>query len=181
MNVLVVISVLVLVPIIPAFVLFKVLRSKGEVSGPLGSFKIALSGAFGGYFALTVLVFTVAEKADAIKPPVPVWHVRGTVEFDDGDSSSEIKCTVLPPHSVHTVDIDRRFDVDVPMADHAEIPRFFFTADGYVGEAVQLSDAGKPGSYHAHMKDATTLVFDEPIKLRKKSAAKIASAAGGQS
>ena len=54
MNVLVVISVLVLLPMIPAYVLFKVLRSTGEVSGPLGSFKVALGGAFGGYFALTV-------------------------------------------------------------------------------------------------------------------------------
>lgn len=180
MNILVVISVLVLLPMVPAYVLFKVLRSKGEVSGPLGSFKIALSGAFGGYFALTVFIFTVAEKAEVLTPPAPLWHVRGTIAFDDGDGASEIKCTVLPPHSVHTVDIDRRFDVDVPMADHAEIPRFFFTADGYVGEPVQLADAGKPGAYHAHMQDATTLVFDEPIMLRKKAATKIASAAGGQ-
>jgi hypothetical protein len=165
---------------VPAYVLLKVLRSKGEVSGPLGSFKVALSGAFAGYFALTVFIFTVAEKAAVIKPAVPVWHVRGTIQFDDGDAAGEIKCTVLPPHSVHTVDIDKHFDVDVPMADHAEIPRFFFTADGYIGEPVQLADPGRPGNYRSHMQDATTLVFDEPIVLRKKAAAKIASA-GGQS
>src|SRR6266446_846087 len=97
-NVLVVISVLVLLPMIPAFVLFKLLRSKGNVSGPLGSFKIALGGAFGGYFALTVFITTVAVKADVIKPAAPVWHVRGTLQFDDGDGAPEIKCTVLPPH-----------------------------------------------------------------------------------
>ncbi len=178
MNVLVVISVLVLLPMIPAFVLFKVLRSTGEVSGPLGSFKIALGGAFGGYFALTVFVFMIAEKAEVIQPAAPVWHVRGTIQFDDGDSNAPVQCTVLPPHSVHTVDIDKRFAVDVPMKDHAEIPRFFFTADGYIGEPVQLADPGRPGNYRSHMHDATTLVFDEPIVLRKKATTKIASAGG---
>jgi hypothetical protein len=180
-NILVVISVLVLLPMVPAYVLFKLLRAKGSVDGQLGSFKVALSGAFAGYFALTVFIFTVAQKADAIQPPVPVWHVRGTIQFDDGDGASpEIKCTILPPKVVRTVDIDRHFDVDVPMADHAEIPRFFFTANGYFGEPVTLADPGRPGNYRAHMQDATTLIFDDPIVLRRKTAAKVASA-GGQS
>jgi hypothetical protein len=181
-NILVVISVLVLLPMIPAYVLFKVLRSsKGELSGMLGSFKVALSGAFAGYFALTVFIFTVAQKANALQPADPVWHVQGTIQFEDGDGTSpEIKYRVLPPDSVHTVDIDRRFHVDVPLKDHADIPRFYFTADGYVSEDVTLADPGRPGNYRSHMQDATTLVFDEPIVLRKKSATKLASA-GGQS
>jgi len=49
--------VIVLLPIVPAFILFHALPSTAVVSGPLQGLKINLGGAFAAYFALLVLVF----------------------------------------------------------------------------------------------------------------------------
>jgi hypothetical protein len=73
---------LVLVPLVPAFVLFKVLKSHGEVGGPLYGFNIQLGGAFAGYFALFLLVL-FAFRPYLIPPPTRlVWKLEGQVVDD---------------------------------------------------------------------------------------------------
>ena len=73
---------LVLVPLVPAFVLFKVLKSRGEVGGPLYGFNIQLGGAFAGYFALFLLVL-FAFRPYLIPPPTRlVWKLEGQVVDD---------------------------------------------------------------------------------------------------
>jgi hypothetical protein len=102
-----------------------------------------------------------------------VWHVRGTIQLEqeDGSVDQNIKFKLLPPARDYTAAIDKTFDVDIPMADRAPIPHFYFTAKGYFGERVDLADPGRPGNYKSHMENATTLVFDDPIVLRKAASA----------
>ncbi|MEA2336687.1 MAG: hypothetical protein QOE82_694 [Thermoanaerobaculia bacterium] len=171
-NTIVILSFVVLLPLVPAFLLFKLLPSRAVVKGPLAGLNVNLGGAFGGYVALTVFVTTVASNASMLKPPKapdPVWHVRGTIQLEqeDGSVDQNIKFKLLPPAKEYTAEIDKSFAVDIPMADRAPIPHFYFTAKGYVGERVDLADPGRPGNYKSHMENATTLVFDDPIVLRK--------------
>jgi|KBSMisStandDraft_5_1062788.scaffolds.fasta_scaffold629226_2 hypothetical protein len=175
-NTLVILAFVVLLPLVPAFLLFKLLPSRAVVKGPLAGLNVNLGGAFGGYVALTVFVTTMASNANMLKPPKPpdpVWHVRGSITLEQDDSSSDQSVTfkLLPPAKDYSAAIDKTFDVDIPMADRAPIPHFYFTAKGYVGERVDLADPGRPGNYKSHMENATTLVFDEPIVLRKKAGA----------
>jgi hypothetical protein len=166
-----ILSLLILMPLVPAYLLFKLLPSSdADVAGPLSGLNLKLKGAFGGYVAVMVFMTGVAVNAKMLKPPAPVWHVRGTIQLeeDDGSGDAEIKCKLLPPAKDYAVAIDRSFDFDVPMSDHAPIPHFFFTASGYIGEPVNLADPGRAGNYKSHMHDSTTVIFDEPIVLRRK-------------
>jgi uncharacterized membrane protein len=58
MDDLVLLSAVVLLPLIPAFLLFKLLPSRAVVKGPLAGMNVSLGGAFGGYVALAVFVAT---------------------------------------------------------------------------------------------------------------------------
>ena len=167
-NTFVILSFVILLPLVPAFLLFKLLPSRAVVKGPLAGLNVNLGGAFGGYVALTVFITTVAMNANMLKPADPVWHVRGTIQLEDEDGSVDpVTFQLVKPAKNYKAFVDRTFDVDVPMADRAPIPHFFFNPKGYVGERVDLSDLGRPGRYKSHMENATTLVIDEPIVLRK--------------
>src|SRR5437762_1275655 len=136
-NTLVILAALVLLPLIPAFVLFKALRSKGSVSGPLGSFKIALGGAFGGYFALTVFVSTFYAQTLA-KPDVEEWTVSGSFQFDPVDRRNppETYCKLSP---VLNIDPGNTFVWRIPMVKGSERPKIFVKPKGYAGETLYLS------------------------------------------
>lgn len=47
----------ILLPILPAYLLFKTLPADAAVEGPWNGLKIKLGGAFGGYFLLVLIVF----------------------------------------------------------------------------------------------------------------------------
>jgi hypothetical protein len=51
---------ILLIPIIPAFILFRFLPSSANVKGPLKGLDIKLGGAFGGYIVAVILSWRVA-------------------------------------------------------------------------------------------------------------------------
>ena len=169
---------LLLLPMLPAFLLFKLLPSNAVVTGPLAGLNVNLGGAFGGYVALAVFFTTIAVQVNLINP-TPVWHVRGSLQFDPPEGDPQVSAVLLPPAKPFKVAVDKTFDFDIPMPDRAPFPHFYFTANGYVGERVYLSDAGRIGNYKSHMDNTTTLVFDEPIVLRR-AAAPVKIAEGGK-
>jgi len=77
---LVILVSVILLPILPAFLLFKALPSTAIVSGPFQGLNINLGGAFAGYFAVVVLV--IASHSILFPTPIPpyqVWEVSGQV------------------------------------------------------------------------------------------------------
>jgi hypothetical protein len=99
LSVLIRVSILVLVPVIPAFLLFKALPSKAIITGPLQGLNVNLSGAFGAYFVLVLTLITAHSVWD---PPIgKVWSVDGTVLDDKGNpmpilETSQIKVDPAP-------------------------------------------------------------------------------------
>lgn len=55
----VIVSVLVLLPLVPSFILFRLLPSTAVVSGPFQGLKINLGGAVGAYFLILVAMLTI--------------------------------------------------------------------------------------------------------------------------
>lgn len=53
-------ATILLVPLVPAFILYKFLPAKTTVSGPFKGLNLKLTGAFGGYFLLTLIASGLA-------------------------------------------------------------------------------------------------------------------------
>jgi hypothetical protein len=79
---LIVLLSIVMLPLVPAYVLFKLLKSSGRVDGTFHGFRVDLGGSFAGYFVLFfVLIYTRSEWLPA---PYEVWNLRGQIEDENG-------------------------------------------------------------------------------------------------
>src|SRR5256885_13971987 len=58
-NFIYLLTAMLLLPLIPAFLLYKFLPSKTSVSGPFKGLNLKLTGAFGGYFLLVLTAIGV--------------------------------------------------------------------------------------------------------------------------
>jgi hypothetical protein len=98
------ISIWVLLPIIPAYLMYRALPmetigEKTSVKGVISGFKINLTGGFSGYFALLLLFLTLLRgvvnvELDAIRMGEPeVWTILGTIE----QATEQAKAVVTPP------------------------------------------------------------------------------------
>jgi hypothetical protein len=93
------VCILIMVPVFPAFLLFKALPSKAIITGPLQGFNVNLSGAFGAYFALVVLLIGSHSIWD---PPIgKVWSLDAKVMDENGNllrllEPSQIKVDPAP-------------------------------------------------------------------------------------
>jgi hypothetical protein len=164
-NDLIILSTLVLLPLIPAFLLFKALPSKAVVKGPLAGLNVDLGGAFGGYVALTVFLATF--YATRMSGP-ETWTIEGELRAAEGAVPPAIACTLRPP--VLKVD-DDRFQFNIPIAEPNKPLRLIFDAPGYIRETVDLKgpDGKFGGSYHPKVyQSSQTIVLQKPIVFTRK-------------
>ena len=87
----------IIIPVIPAFYLFKLLPSTGSVSGLLKGLQIKLGGAFAGYFALLLLsfyspLFKEAEKSKEKLTLHTTLFKKNTSNETEEMQPSEFKC-----------------------------------------------------------------------------------------
>lgn len=174
-NPIVILSVLALLPLIPAILLFKLLPGgETNVEGPLAGLKIKLGGAFGGYVALTVFLATFYSQS--LKPDntaLETWTVIGDVQRP---MWSEISCKLSPPLNI---DPGNHFEWQIPVPKGAKLPHVTFEAAGYEGETLYLSDGQHINKRFPIDIDAKKRVVTvkTPITLQKKDGGNIA--AGG--
>ncbi len=69
----------ILVPIVPAYLLFKLLDSKGTADGKVLGFNVKLGGAFAGYFAVVLLIYLMYN---VWHPTYAVYTVHGSLSGD---------------------------------------------------------------------------------------------------
>jgi len=164
MNQLIVLSAIVLLPLIPAFILFKTLKSSAQVDGPLGGLKVSLGGAFGGYVALTVFIATYF----AHMPHVTTWRVKGELQFPNG-TPSVVTCEVHPPE--FTIDGENHFKLDLPIDEDGALPTIVIAANGYQTKTIDLAEPdGKIGGKYDAKKypSVSTIQVNKPIVFQKK-------------
>jgi hypothetical protein len=166
-NNLIVIAALILLPLIPAFILFKILPSRAVVKGPLAGLDVSLGGAFGGYVALTVFIATF--YATSMPDPQPMqWRIKGKLKTAPGDTPI-VLVSMRPPDL--QVGEDNKFDFKIPILDPTEPPKLVFEASGYIKHAVELTgpDGKIGGEYQPRMyTDTNTIVLEKEIVLDKK-------------
>src|SRR5689334_10019028 len=88
--------VLIIIPIVPAYVLFRALPSSANVTGPLQGLELKLGGAFAGYFALLVFTFIQLPRVRQFAVPEmhQVWTVQGNLLDDQGNGVLVGPCEV---------------------------------------------------------------------------------------
>jgi hypothetical protein len=89
--------VVVLLPLIPAYLLFRLLPSQAEVEGPWQGLKVKLTGAFASYFLLVITLLFMAGAP----PTYDVWTIQGRLQFRDQPAGTfdegTVRFTVKPP------------------------------------------------------------------------------------
>jgi hypothetical protein len=115
---LIAITVSVLIPAIPAFVLYKWLPSTAEVSGPFQGLQLKLGGAFAGYF----IVFMAVIAFWKLQSNYEVWKVSGWTNFEDdpGRDKTGVLISVVPSAKIQAdgsfeINVLKQMDVDGAM------------------------------------------------------------------
>jgi hypothetical protein len=165
-NTLVILAVLVLLPLIPAFILFKLLPAGAEVDGLMAGLKVKLGGAFGGYIALTVFLATF--YANSLKPDpsaIETWTVIGEVAHTPGYEA--ITCKLSPALAIEPGD---NFEWQIPVVKGSKLPHVAFQAAGYEPETLWLSETDHINKRFPIDVDAAKHIVrvKTPITLHKK-------------
>jgi hypothetical protein len=168
-----VLTLTILLPLVPAYVLYRNLPGKAIVSGPLKGFNIKLSGAFGGYFALVVLVLSTLHLWNPVTQEE--WTVTGKVQYEQGDTATLQKGTViyLQPPPVADENPDGTFALVFKRAQGLNkntLPNLRIRVPGYEFKSVPLSGEYEPYETERYKISihGKHIVVEDPIKLIKK-------------
>ncbi|MBW3535560.1 MAG: hypothetical protein KY453_10160 [Gemmatimonadetes bacterium] len=138
LGTLVLMAMIILLPIVPAYLLYRLLPSTGDVQGPWQGLQIKLGGAFAGYFLLVVTLLGFWKTL----PTYEVWGVEGRLDFADGQGDPGLVGFSLRP-SNSTVSPDGRFRVSVfafpDQSGAAALPMLVVDHPGYRPAAVDLA------------------------------------------
>lgn len=141
-------ALVIFLPIVPAYLLFKTLPGGAFVNGPLKGFDINLSGAFAGYFALVLLLFCTMPLWKPKQEPEEDWTVTGTIQYDGGNAeslSSQTRILLIPPRP--TVNRDGSFAVSFQLPagiDKSDLPNLAIDLPGYQLVQIPLSGQALP-------------------------------------
>lgn len=123
---------MVLLPLIPAFLLFKYLpQPRASVDGKVPGFTIKLGGAIAGYAALLLIVlfnnsrFTIPPNPSAFQK----WTVEGTVSFDDQRGTLLYDSIYFLPPTLVIKENHFLFTLYAPAQTH--LPKLYIGVDGY--------------------------------------------------
>jgi hypothetical protein len=189
MSDLIYLAVAILLPIAPAYLLYKVLPSqttvenKGlasqtTVEGPWKGLFIKLSGAFAGYFLvfLAAMSFVMTRS----QPPTAryeIWDVKGRINWDQNSGEADpqhVRLKLFPAsYEVHG---DGSFDIKVAseVADTGArtFPTLFIEYPGFQTISIDLNESqGKFGQQvKSLLRDAAArrIAVSDAIELKKK-------------
>jgi len=166
----------ILLPIIPALLLYKLLPSTADVSGPFHGLQIKLGGAFAGYFLL-VLVISFWPRPKPRELAYEVWTLKGQIQEEDGAIIPQDKVNLnIQPRSVD-YNPDGSFEMDILVrrgqSGQVKFPTLviernpiqpFGSATIHLDPSTELF--GK--KYKREMKESLReITITEPIKLKK--------------
>lgn len=176
-------ALIVFLPLAPAYLLFKTLPGGAFVNGPLKGFDINLSGAFAGYFALVLLLFSTMPLWESKAKPQQDWTVTGTIQYDGGNPeelSSQTRILLIPPE--YSEKRDGTFVVNFKLpsgVQKSDLPNLAIDVPGYElvqiplsGEALPYEKVQYPLSIHQEHIQVTPV-----ISLHREQAAPQAAAA----
>jgi hypothetical protein len=161
------ITLMVLLPIVPAIVTFKVLPSRAAAGGPFKGLRINLGGGFAAYFVVLLLLLGVFGAPNFCSPD-QVWQVTGAVRLLDqeGVPFESVRLSPVPPPVRVRSDGTFTIKVLVPSSDgggQVELPDLLFEAPGYLPWQESLDNSRRD------IKNRTIKIAN-PIELKRQPA-----------
>jgi hypothetical protein len=178
MTALVVLSFLILLPIVPAYLLFKALPSNAQVNGPWQGLQIKLGGAFAGYcFVLIILL-----HFHNLWSPYEVWELHGVVVDENGLPLEKMdpNTVVTRPPIVQAPGSGKfsiMFNTSTGIGGEMQYPTVVISAPGYHEEPISLDPKDPPLGIQLQRDFSTNTITASKITLRKLPAYQLGSAA----
>jgi hypothetical protein len=186
---LITLGVLIVTPLVPAILLYKLFEQKTVVSGPFQGLRLDLSGAFAGYFLVLLLctgllygpiengrelrneIATLTNQLEDVKDLGTAWTVSGTIRLKDSPNASmQPSITIFPAPRITR---DGVFEIQVlrdKSGTSPRLPPIEISNPGFFPETIHLepmsAKLGKQYNKTIVRKDRT-LTIDEPIELTK--------------
>lgn len=139
-NLIMLLLLVVLLPIIPAYIIYRSLPSRTKVSGPFKGLNIQLSGAFGGYFIVALLTGSFITSYTLLNPDYELWTVEGKIQLHQGNFNPKDTIIAIKP-PVQTLYMNGRFVIEnVPLPKHlgTKKPSLLIKKQGYEVKEVTL-------------------------------------------
>lgn len=165
----------VLLPIIPAYILYKTLPSRTKVSGPFKGLNIQLTGAFGGYFIVALLTGSFITGYTLLNQEYELWTVEGKIQLKQGDFDSKSTIIAIKPPEQTLYRKGRFIIEDVPLAKKIGVkkPSLLIQKKGY--KIIEVTLETDPPKYEGIPKYIITydeedknICIDTPIILEQK-------------
>ena len=176
--------IVVFFPLLPAYILYKMLPSTTTVSGPFKGLTINLTGAFGGYFILVLLLLGfVATRFTSSKYQYDSWRIKGTAGFQQTANAPDLRAISLfmrPPNPV--INEDGSFEMEVMAKKGSDFPFLIVDHPGFKREVVSLRKEPDPYAkpYIKEYDDkAKQIIIKTPVLLQEQRRTSY-SASGGQ-
>lgn len=178
----IVLLIIVLVPLVPAFFLFRFLKSRAAASGKatvnIGPFKdiqVDVSGSFAGYVITLVAMFLIFQQVS--KPAHQVWTVEGKISYEFSNQTltlKDIKPSIIPETFQVAENGFFQMKIVVPRSEKGTLmfPQLQFGHEGFGSETVLLEkkEIETLKNYEVLLNsDEQIITVRKPIVLKSKS------------
>jgi len=187
------IGFLVLVPLVPAVILYKMFEQKTVVTGPFKGLRLDLSGAFAGYFLVLLvcssLFYGPGEKSRDYRNQIvkltaelneqrdsgTAWTVRGRIALKGNENvpMQGVGIAILPiPQPYRDGLFETRVVKDKSTGQTARLPTLEISKSGYYTETIHLeamaATLGK--QYNKSIDEQKRVItIDDVIELTKET------------
>jgi hypothetical protein len=175
--IIILVPLVVLLPVIPAYILYKALPSGTKVNGPFKGLNIQLTGAFGGYFIVALLTGSFITSYTYLKPKYELWTVEGKIQLKEGGFDPEDTIITIKPPDQFLSPKSGRFVIDkVPLGKElgTKKPSLIIQKEGYKLSEVTLEKEppifeGIPKYKIMYNEKDRNISINSPIILEKKT------------
>ena len=163
MDVFALLVLMVVLPLLPAFLLFKYLPSSATVAGPFQRLTVNLGGAIAGY-AFILLVLLYAFRA-VLPGNFKEWNVRGKVALSDqAGAPGQAHFRLIPGFEV---DSEGNFFLTVYAPRQSKLPELLILNDGYITQPRDLKTE-KSGQGQPALLDLGTITLPRDLRPTTK-------------
>ncbi len=170
-----IITLIVVVPTIPAYILYKTLPSRAEVKGPFKGLNIKLEGAFAGYFAVLLFLGGFFLTYSTQKTKYELWTVEGDIQLEQGGFDNENTTISIKPPEQHLYKTGKFVIEQVPLPKKlgTKKPSLLILKEGYETrevylDPVKIEKQGIPQYGVLYDNNNKNISIDSTIILRKK-------------